>query len=332
MKLVGGSSFPVSTDLIGPWDGLMSALKKLGIEERDVQMLQVGIAIGKQQAINLNNALSKAAGIFQKGDQGDIGLVGPTGATGATGVQGLPGASGSIGTVYIDYIDNEIPSGTIDGTNDTFTLSRIPSPWESLQLVLNGVTMRPMVDYTIGGNTIVYVPGHVPTSISRHWCWYLAGTSEWIYNADLSGVIDDSNDTFILPAIPANETSVQLFLDGLLLQYGTDFSIAAGTTTLTYDAIRVPATKSHHWITYQRTAPATQTIRYEAPAGTIDGANAIFTLSVAPNPPASLVLVRNLVVQEQGVDYTLTGDTIKYETAKIPLAGTYHWAWYRTTP
>jgi len=56
----------------------------------------------------------------------------------------------------------------------------------------------------------------------------------------------------------------------------------------------------------------------EALGGIVDGGNAVFTTSNAPNPPASLALYRNGILQKVGFDYTLTGSTVTYLTGAIP--------------
>ena len=68
----------------------------------------------------------------------------------------------------------------------------------------------------------------------------------------------------------------------------------------------------------------------ETPGGTLDGANATFTLAGTPNPPASLNLTRNGLIQKPGVDYTLSGSTITFTLAATPLATDTLLAWYRT--
>ncbi len=68
----------------------------------------------------------------------------------------------------------------------------------------------------------------------------------------------------------------------------------------------------------------------ETPLGTVDGANATFTLGAAPNPAASLKLFRNGLLQKQGLDYTLTGNTITFLGNAIPQPGDVLLADYRT--
>lgn len=66
----------------------------------------------------------------------------------------------------------------------------------------------------------------------------------------------------------------------------------------------------------------------EVPTGTINGVNAVFTLSQPPSPALSLQLVRNgLALRGSGFDYTLTGSTVTYNTA--PSTGDTHECWYR---
>ena len=59
----------------------------------------------------------------------------------------------------------ETPSGTINGSNDTFTLSNSPLS-ASLNLYLNGLRMRAGAsnDYTITGTSITFDPDMIPQS------------------------------------------------------------------------------------------------------------------------------------------------------------------------
>ncbi len=61
------------------------------------------------------------------------------------------------------HIDNEIPVGTIDGVNDTFTLENNPNPGDSLELYKDGQLRYQGIAYTLSGNTIVFTPDYVPS-------------------------------------------------------------------------------------------------------------------------------------------------------------------------
>jgi hypothetical protein len=59
----------------------------------------------------------------------------------------------------------------------------------------------------------------------------------------------------------------------------------------------------------------------ETPAGVVDGANMVFTLSAAPDPAASLHLYRNGLLQKPGLDFTLSGSTLTFVAGAAPLGG-----------
>ncbi len=78
-----------------------------------------------------------------------------------------PSANSSVLTYYrntsilnlstYNYVDAIIPSGNINGINNTFTLPTIPSPPSSLQLFLNGFLLKENVDFSLSGNVITYI-------------------------------------------------------------------------------------------------------------------------------------------------------------------------------
>jgi hypothetical protein len=63
----------------------------------------------------------------------------------------------------------------------------------------------------------------------------------------------------------------------------------------------------------------------EAPTGTINSSNTVFTL--AHTPVGTMQLFRNGVLQTAGIDYTLSTHTITYVVA--PSTGDTHVCWYR---
>jgi len=70
----------------------------------------------------------------------------------------------------------------------------------------------------------------------------------------------------------------------------------------------------------------------EVPAGTLDGSNAAFTLHAVPVPTASLYLYRNGVLQKAGLDYNLSGNSIRFLAGSTPQPGDTLLASYRVTP
>ena len=57
---------------------------------------------------------------------------------------------------------DEVPSGTVNGTNDTFTLTYAPSPTSSLKLFVDGVLMKQGTHYTLSSKTITFNSSYIP--------------------------------------------------------------------------------------------------------------------------------------------------------------------------
>ena len=71
------------------------------------------------------------------------------------------------------YSDQETPSGTVDGSNATFTLAHVPNPPNGLILFRNGVaTMAGGFDYALAGNTITFVTAATPQPGDTLLAWY----------------------------------------------------------------------------------------------------------------------------------------------------------------
>jgi hypothetical protein len=69
----------------------------------------------------------------------------------------------------------------------------------------------------------------------------------------------------------------------------------------------------------------------DLPSGIVDGANTIFTLSGTPDPPSSLAIYRNGLLQKISQDYTFAGRTLQFVTDAAPQPGDTLLASYRLT-
>ena len=63
------------------------------------------------------------------------------------------------------FIDDETPSGEVNGVNQTFTITYVPSSVSSLKVYVNGARVRITHDYTFSGQTITFVTPPVTGSI-----------------------------------------------------------------------------------------------------------------------------------------------------------------------
>jgi hypothetical protein len=71
----------------------------------------------------------------------------------------------STGLTTSNFVFNEIPSGTIDGSNVTFTLANTPVTG-TIQLFKNGFLLKPTTDYSVSGSTITMVTAPSNTGYS----------------------------------------------------------------------------------------------------------------------------------------------------------------------
>jgi hypothetical protein len=62
----------------------------------------------------------------------------------------------------VTFIDAEVPAGTVDGVNTSFTLAQAPTPVASLALFRNGIRLKTDLDFTISGGGIVFRAGLAP--------------------------------------------------------------------------------------------------------------------------------------------------------------------------
>lgn len=66
----------------------------------------------------------------------------------------------------------EVPSGTVNSVNVTFTLAHIPSPASSLQLQLGRQPQIQGTDYTLSGATITYTTAPNILLVGQHYAYY----------------------------------------------------------------------------------------------------------------------------------------------------------------
>ena len=55
------------------------------------------------------------------------------------------------------FVEDEIPTGTIDGSNMSFTLANSPNPVNSLEVRKNGLIMMLTEEYSLSGDTLTLV-------------------------------------------------------------------------------------------------------------------------------------------------------------------------------
>jgi len=127
------------------------------VQESDVIGLVSDLAVRTVKGPGYTN--SRAAVINDTGQvEGAIGS--PSDCVKVDGTSGACGGGGGGGSVT--FVDKEVPGGTIDGANVSFSVANTPTPSASLLLFRNGLLQRPGFDYILTGSTITFVSAAAP--------------------------------------------------------------------------------------------------------------------------------------------------------------------------
>jgi hypothetical protein len=144
-------------------------------------------------------------------------------------VDGTSGPCGSGGVSSPIFVDAEVPAGTLDGVNATFTLANIPNPPASLALYRNGMLLKQSLDYTLSGNSVLFQTGAVPRSADLLLAYYrLAASLPGVGFVDAetpAGTVDGVNASFTLVQAPNPASSLGLYRNGIRLKSGVDYTL-----------------------------------------------------------------------------------------------------------
>ncbi len=220
------------------------------------------------------------------------------------------GVSSSVGTWT-----QEVPSGSVNGSNVTFTLAGVPTSASVVTLFQDGALLTQGVDYTIANATITMTTAPAP------------GQSLWaVYSGTItpaqevpSGAVNGVNTTFTLVGTPNTNSRLCLFLDGLLLTQGAGKDYTLSTSTITMAVAPNPGQKLYAIYT------GNGTWVQETPSGS----GTAFTLANVPTSAAAVALYLDGTILYQAgsvIDYTISGASITLAVALA--AGQTLWAAY----
>lgn len=245
-------------------------------------------------------------------------------------------------TLTLAVRDVRVTTGTVIGPPPVTT----DVPISDVDGLMNELNIRPMkgAGFLPGSAALINSAGMIDAvSGNPDDCVHVDGTSgpcasggsgSTVVFADAetpSGAANGVNNAFTLNNIPSPAASLALFRNGVLLAQGSDFTLSG--STVTFYSYAVPQTGDILLASYRYNTttvqPQVQFVDSETPAGTTDGVNTGFTLSYAPSPAASLSLYRNGILMKQGLDYTLSGSQITFQSGNIPMALDTLTAFYR---
>lgn len=214
-----------------------------------------------------------------------------------------------------DFVDNEQPSGSINGSNDTFALTETPDG-NFLLLFLNGAFLADGVEYNRTGTSIEFVsPPDASFSGLPFVAFYVVTPDDitFVANETPSGTVDGLNDTFGLAGTPT-AGSLMLFINGAFLTQGVDYTVSG--STITFGTAPVAGLAGTAFKAFYRTddGASVNFADNETPSGSMNGSNGAFTLANNPSPDSSVILFLNGQQLTQGVDFTVSGTTINFSS------------------
>lgn len=140
----------------------------------------------------------------------------------------------SMGVVWCHL---ETPSGDIDDSNVTFTLSNAPYPSHVLMLFVNGVlqVQGAHADYVLSGNVITLTtPPLAKSKVVATYAYLTMGTRvAWMEQP--VGDVDSINMIYELKYLPSPSNTLMLFVNGVLQKQNEDYFLT-GKEVMLYDA------------------------------------------------------------------------------------------------
>jgi len=148
-------------------------------------------------------------------------------------VDGSSGACGSGGGGSTSgFVDAEVPAGTLDGVNASFTLGSAPNPASSLTLFRNGMLLKLNLDYTISSSSLVFQSSAIPRVADSILAYYRVSVSipgvGFVDSETPSGAVNGVNNFYTLVQAPSPAASLGVYRNGIRQKSGLDYT-AAGT-------------------------------------------------------------------------------------------------------
>lgn len=152
----------------------------------------------------------------------------------------------------VSNVRNEVPSGTVNGSNTSFTITTAPVTG-TLRVYINGVRQKVTDDYTLSGTTITFVTPPLTgdkllVDYETNAGTYATGSADFVNNETPSGTVNGTNTSFTLANTPVSGT-LHLLRDGQEIYETNDYTISGATVTM----VAAPVTGSVLRANYQKT-------------------------------------------------------------------------------
>ncbi len=208
-----------------------------------ITLIPISDVIGLQPALNLLLSTGPGFGLARTAVVNASGTI--DGAIGnlsdCVHVDGTSGICGASGTGSAGFIDAEIPAGTLDGVNATFTLANTPSPTSSTAVFRNGLLMKQTGDYNISTNSVTFVAGAIPQPTDSLLVSYRIGVAlpgvGFVDGETPTGTVDGVNVSFTVAQLPAPASSLAVYRNGMRTRSGLDYTSTGSAITFASGSI-----------------------------------------------------------------------------------------------
>lgn len=147
-----------------------------------------------------------------------------------------------------------VPSGAIDGVNDTFSLPAELEP-DHVLVAKNGLVQTPTSDFTIDNNnfSITFVAGNIPQTGDNIVAMMEQppNPAELVFNEVPTGAVDGINNVFTLSETVI-DARILLTKNGLVQRPGDDYTWSPAQQEITFLSGNLPQTGDKLLVTYEK--------------------------------------------------------------------------------
>ncbi len=158
------------------------------------------------------------------------------GTSNSTGINPSNAASSGIGNIH--KWTQEVPAGSINSSNTSFTLTFVPHSGAGVLLFRNGLLQRQngaSPDYSIASSTITFTSAPITGNEIVALYPPTQKTINYSYAQEIpTGTINGSNTSFTISQAIGNARGVAVFLNGLQRRYTSDFTITGTNIVFTF--------------------------------------------------------------------------------------------------
>lgn len=328
---VGQNNFTLVSDPSNPrWDLLCIAFKETGdtpVPKPSDPILTVNLNLHDDYQLIVVAGTPSGSPAYPSKPVGSIILAGlkiPAAATlgSQVAVDYLPREFAMANVVGMPGFAQEIPTGTINGSNKNFVLSQMPLNSASLLVMVDDLVLT-NVEWSLVGQTVMLVDAPaVGQAVSAYYITNSPSSQNPLTGAQQvpTGVVDGTNPLFALSGKAANQASTLVMVDGLVIPTSEwNLVQSENSSSIQFLPGSIPVVGQQVYVFYLVNAQTVGTTSAFTPAtdyftlSPTDVSNKFVTLAHNPANPATVLLeVVGDSSQTYGADFMVLGNQVQW--------------------